>query len=83
MTIIELEASKAELVREILNIDNSETIGKLRKYLSKIRSNKQEVSPCEYTLEEVRQRLSVTGKDAIAGIGISGDEMEQHMKNII
>ena len=83
MTIIELEASKAELVREILNIDNSETIGKLRKYLSKIRSNKQEVSSCEYTLEEVRQRLSVTGKDAIAGIGISGDEMEHHIKNII
>ena len=83
MTTIELETSKAELVREILNIDNSETIGKLRKYLSKIRSYKQKVSPCEYTLEEVRQRLSVTGKDAIAGIGISGDEMEQHMKNII
>ena len=32
MTTIELEASKAELVREILNIENSETIGKLRKY---------------------------------------------------
>ena len=29
MTTIELEASKAELVREILNIENSETIGKL------------------------------------------------------
>ena len=52
MTTIELEASKAELVREILNIENSETIGKLRKYLSKLRSNKEEASPCEYTLEE-------------------------------
>ena len=41
MTTIELEASKAELVREILNIENSETIGKLRKYLSKLRSNKK------------------------------------------
>lgn len=51
MTTIELEASKAELVREILNIENSETIGKLRKYLSKLRSNKEEASPCEYTLE--------------------------------
>ena len=83
MTTIELEASKAELVREILNIDNSETIGKLRKYLSKLQNNKQETSTCEYTLEEVRQRLSITGKDAIAGIGISGEEMEQRMKNII
>ena len=44
MTTIELEASKAELVREILNIENSETIGKLRKYLSKLRSNKEEAS---------------------------------------
>ena len=86
MTTIELEASKAELVREILNIENSETletIGKLRKYLSKLRSNKEEASPCEYTLEEVRQRLAITGKDAIAGIGISGEEMEQRMKDII
>lgn len=83
MTTIELEASKAELVREILNIDSSETIGKLRKYLSKLRNNTQVASPCEYTLEEVRQRLSITGKDAIAGIGISGEEMEQRMKNII
>ena len=47
MTTIELEASKAELVREILNIENSETIGKLRKYLSKLRSNNEEASPCE------------------------------------
>ena len=83
MTTIELEASKAELVREILNIENSETNGKLRKYLSKLRSNKEEASPCEYTLEEVRQRLAITGKDAIAGIGISGEEMEQRMKDII
>ena len=83
MTTIELEASKAELVREILNIDNSETIGKLRKYLSKLRNNKQETSPCEYTLEEVRQRLSITGNDANAGIGNSGEKMEQRMKNII
>lgn len=30
MTTIELEARKAELVREILNLDNSETIGKLK-----------------------------------------------------
>lgn len=83
MTTIELEASKAELVREILNLDNSETIGKLKRYLSKLRNNQQDASPCEYTIEEVRQRLSITGKDAIAGIGISGEDMEQHMKNII
>lgn len=52
-------------------------------YLSKLRNNQQDASPCEYTIEEVRQRLSITGKDAIAGIGISGEEMEQHRKNII
>lgn len=55
----------------------------MSKYLSKLRSNKEEASPCEYTLEEVRQRLAITGKDAIAGIGISGEEMEQRMKDII
>lgn len=53
------------------------------KHQNKHQNNKLETNPCEYTLEDVRQRLSTTGKDAIAGIGISGKEIERRMKSII
>ena len=41
----------------------------LRKWLSV-----NEKSPCTYTLEEVKQRLTITEADAIAGKGISEEE---------
>ena len=73
MTTFELEARKTELIQEILNINNSEILdivrSELRKWLSV-----NEKSPCTYTLEEVKQRLTITEADAIAGKGISEEE---------
>ena len=69
MTAFELEARKTELIREILNIDNSEVLDRVRRELRKW-------LPCSYTLEEVKQRLEQTESDAIAGIGIKEDEAD-------
>ncbi|WP_348725834.1 hypothetical protein [Parabacteroides goldsteinii] len=76
MTAFELEARKTELIREILNIDNSEVLDRVRRELRKWLSVSENV-PCSYTLDEVKQRLEQTESDAIAGIGIKGDEADQ------
>lgn len=73
MTAIELEAQKTELIREILNINNSEVLDKVRSELRKWLTI-SEKSPCAYTLEEVKQRLNQTEADAIAGKGFSEQE---------
>ena len=76
MTAFELEARKTELIREILNIDNSEVLDRVRRELRKWLSVSENVH-CSYTLDEVKQRLEQTESDAIAGIGIKGDEADQ------
>ena len=73
MTTFELEARKTELIQEILNINNFEILDKVRSELRKWLSV-NEKSPCTYTLEEVKQRLTITEADAIAGKGISEEE---------
>ena len=73
MTTFELEARKTELIQEILNINNSEILDKVRSELRKWLSV-NEKSPCTYTLGEVKQRLTITEADAIAGKGISEEE---------
>ena len=50
MTAIELEARKTELIREILNIDNSEVLDKVRQEIHKWLSISEKI-PCAYTLE--------------------------------
>ena len=75
MTAFELEARKTELIREILNIDNSEVLDRVRRELRKWLAVSENV-PCSYTLDEVKQRLEQTESDAIAGIGIKGDEAD-------
>ena len=73
MTTFELEARKTELIQEILNINNSEILDKVRSELRKWLSV-NEKSPWTYTLEEVKQRLTITEAAAIAGKGISEEE---------
>ncbi|WP_456088688.1 hypothetical protein [Parabacteroides sp.] len=73
MTAIELEARKTELIREILNINNSEVLDKVRQEVRKWLSI-SEKNLCDYTLEDVKQRLSITETDAIEGKGISEEE---------
>ena len=73
MTAIELEASKTALIREILNIDSSEVLEKVRMEIHKWLSVSGQ-APCAYMLNEVKQRLSITEVDAISGNGICEED---------
>lgn len=51
MTVLELQAKKAELARRILSLNDENIINKLANYFSSL----TEYYPCDYTVEEVAQ----------------------------
>jgi hypothetical protein len=66
MTVLELEAKKAELVRSILNNVNSEEIlNELSKIVNKLTVKK----PCMYSPEEIQ-----AGADRVLAARRSGDK---------
>lgn len=74
MNTFEFEAIKAELARNILNNKNPEVIAHVR------RSYEEAVEytsapPCRYTLDEVKARLRATEADALAGRGLTTEEV--------
>lgn len=84
-TNLQLEASKAELARQILNIDNADALNTIRRALGRAlqRQDKAELPPCRYSIEEVKQRLAITMPDAIAGRGISEEEAERLIEEML
>lgn len=68
----EFEAIKAELARNILNSDDEVLIENLRRNYVDAQSQN---APCRYTLSEVKVRLRSTEADAIAGRGLSTEEV--------
>lgn len=66
----EFEAIKAELARNILNSDDEVLIENLRRSYEQSKN-----APCRYTLSEVKARLRSTEADAIAGRGLSTEEV--------
>lgn len=77
MNIYEFEAAKAELARNILNTQSEEVIVRVRdSYLQAMEHEVSRITPCRYSLEEVKQRLCNSEKDAIAGRGLSEEEVE-------
>lgn len=84
MSTIELEAYKAELIRELLDVNSHETLDKVKRVLSNRKAKNPPVSmPCCYTNQEIKQRLVQTSADALAGRGISEEEAEQIMKQMV
>lgn len=80
MTTIELELCKSELAREILNTDNVELINTLRRAaqrFAKRQANKtaEAVSPCQYTVEQVRTRATEAMGRYERGEYITNEEM--------
>ena len=70
----EFEAVKAELARNILNSSDEELIESMRRcYENSVGSHQS--APCRYTLSEVKSRLSNTEADAIAGHGLTTEEV--------
>lgn len=84
-TNLQLEASKAELARQILNIDNADALNTIRRALGRVlqRQDKAAFPPCHYSIEEVKQRLAITMPDAIAGRGISEEEAERLIEEML
>lgn len=72
MNKYEFEAIKAELARNILNSDDEALIETLRHCYAE---SQGQGAPCRYTLNEVKARLRSTEADAIAGRGLSTEEV--------
>lgn len=83
MSTMELEAYKAELIRELLEVNSHETLDKVKRVLSNWKARNTTVSmPCCYTEKEIKQRLAETSADALAGRGISEEEAERMMEQM-
>lgn len=87
MTTMELEAQKAMLAREILNIDDLELVKKLKKYICKTIAKakveakeemKEDLTP--YTMEEINSWIDEAEAEEKAGI--PGTPHEQVMQNM-
>lgn len=77
MNSYEFEAAKAELARNILNTQSEEVIEHVRhSYWQAVEQEASSAAPCRYSLEEVKQRLRDTEQEAIAGRGLSEEEVE-------
>ena len=74
MNTFEFEALKAELARNILNSKDPEVIERVRRSYEEAMECTAE-SPCRYTLDEVKARLRATEADAIAGRGLTTEEV--------
>lgn len=81
---MELEAYKAELIRELLNVNSHETLDKVKRVLSNWKERNTVASmPCCYTEQEIKQRLTQTSADALAGRGINEEEAEQMIEQMV
>ena len=74
MNTFEFEALKAELARNILNSKDPEVIERVRRSYEEAMECTAE-PPCRYTLDEVKARLRATEADAIAGQGLTTEEV--------
>lgn len=74
MNTFEFEAIKAELARNILNSKDPEVIERVRRSYEEAVECTAE-PPCRYTLDEVKARLRATEADAIAGRGLTTEEV--------
>lgn len=86
MTSMELEAQKALLVRDILTeINDMDMLTQLRRTLERMMKAKGEkVAPCQYTLEEVQQRLEHAHADYKAGRNmLSHEDVMKEMDELL
>ena len=76
-TNFQLEASKAALARQILNIDNMEVLNNTRRALERAlrRQNKSESTQAPYTMEELNERIDCALTQEKNGQGISSSEL--------
>lgn len=56
-----------EIARIVLNTDNEEVITKLFNYAKKLVKKEEQKTPCQYTIEEVKEGLKQSIEEADAG----------------
>lgn len=72
MNNLEFEAQKAALARAILNSNSPEIIEEVSR---SFQTAVEREAPCRFSLDEVKARLRDTEADAIAGRGLTTDEV--------
>ena len=75
MNTMELEATRKDIFRSILDENNEYVLSKMAKYLRKIKVTANEITPCCFTNEEKLTRIEQSVLDAQAGLGITHEEM--------
>lgn len=80
MTLMELDAHRMELIRNIMETDNIEVLKKMKKYFARVsrREVKEDLTP--YTMEELNARIDEA--EAEIDAGIPGYTMEEVQANI-
>lgn len=77
MTLMELEAQKALLIREILTeVNNEEMMHKLRDFFYKLKSETSYAMPLDLLQDLVEQ----AEKDDAAGLCITSEELDKEME---
>lgn len=87
MTTLRLEARKAELAREILNIDNADLLNEVRKFYQQAKTRMTKESDTEniepYTMEEIDARIDRSESDIAARRVKSAKQIEQELRQYI
>ena len=79
MTTLELEATKAEVARQILDIDNWALLNKVRNLLAREHDPRPADLP-PYTLDQINAWLDESEADAEAGREYTSQEVHQMME---
>lgn len=87
MTTLRLEARKAELAREILNIDNADLLNEVRKFYQQAKTRMTKEPDTEniepYTMKEIDARIDRSESDIAAGRVKSAKQIEQELRQYI
>lgn len=82
MNNMQLEAAKAALVREILDIDNAEQLNRVKCLLRSF--HEEDKAPCRFTVEELKREIAVAEAEFAAnGIGYTAEEVAQEIRKEI
>lgn len=82
MNNLQLEAAKAALVREILDIDNAEQLDRVKCLLHSF--HEEDKAPCRFTVEELKREIATAEAEFAAnGIGYTAAEVAREIRKEI
>lgn len=82
MINIELEAAKANLIREILGIEDAGQLDRVKHLLHSFRE--EEKAPCRFTVDELKREIAAAEAEFAAnGVGYTADEVNGELRREI